>query len=542
VNKGSEIVPRNPGQSRFTDPAGKRVIGAMSNHGELVTVERTNGKHRVKVDGRIHSSHDSADQAVAEAHTLIPEHRRANTEEGARNLHRDIEAQAEEQRKARVAERNAQPPQGGAVRLEGNQSIVLNGPNAGKVSEGRSSATAGSAAEPKATVRKVGTNGTDVTVEHNGTTYRRSGGGAFYTVPERGAGQMVESPTLQRRLERAHFAALEQHHAAENPSAARQFGQAANAGERANIGEAQAQARKAAQGPPQQGEMFGGHGEHQGDMFDQPPEPAKAAPSIRVEHSGDGTVVYGTERGDTATTEALKAQGFKWSRNLGGWYLPRTWNESTRELRVRGLQARLGDKITVERGARGPSGTAAERAQAQIARANEIADQQRERAARFRAESDAQDAAARRISDHIPMGQPILVGHHSQRRPSATSSASTPVPASQSRRTTTRSTPRAAHSRPRRELGNSATPGPPRAASSGRRPSSGRWSASSTAPARRFTARTTRPPATTPSGSRRGRPSSSRASNTTPASPATSWVASPGRPATASTTSSRATW
>jgi hypothetical protein len=162
--------------------------------------------------------------------------------------------------------------------------------------------------------------------------------------------------------------------------------------------------------------MFGGHGEHQGDMFDQPPEPAKAAPSIRVEHSGDGTVVYGTERGDTATTEALKAQGFKWSRNLGGWYLPRTWNESTRELRVRGLQARLGDKITVERGARGPSGTAAERAQAQIARANEIADQQRERAARFRAESDAQHAAVRRISDNIPFGQPILVGHHSQRR------------------------------------------------------------------------------------------------------------------------------
>jgi hypothetical protein len=147
VNKGSEIVPRNPGQSRFTDPAGKRVIGAMSNHGEIVTVERTNGKHRVKVDGRIHSSHDSADQAVAEAHTLVPEHRRANTEQGARDLHRSIEQQAEEQRKARVAERNAQPPQGGPVRLEGNQSIVLNGPNAGKVSEGASSATAGSAVE-----------------------------------------------------------------------------------------------------------------------------------------------------------------------------------------------------------------------------------------------------------------------------------------------------------------------------------------------------------------------------------------------------------
>jgi hypothetical protein len=387
VNKGSEIVPRNPGQSRFARPVENLKRRELT--AELLTAK---GPREQQLQAELTRRNTA----------------RANGSP-ARGLN-DYGTRHDNPTRLQEAQDR------GPVRLEGNQSIVLNGPNAGKVSEGRSSATAGSAAERKATVRKVGANGTDVTVEHNGTTYRRSGGGAFYTVPERGAGQMVESPTLQRRLERAHFAALEQHHAAENPSAARQFGEAANAGQRANIGEAQAQARKAAQGPPQQGEMFGGHGEHQGDMFDQPPEPAKAAPSIRVEHSGDGTVVYGTERGDTATTEALKAQGFKWSRNLGGWYLPRTWNESTRELRVRGLQARLGDKITVERGARGPSGTAAERAQAQIARANEIADQQRERAARFRAESDAQDAAARRISDHIPMGQPILVGHHSEGR------------------------------------------------------------------------------------------------------------------------------
>jgi hypothetical protein len=62
----------------------------------------------------------------------------------------------------------------------------------------------------------------------------------------------------------------------------------------------------------------------------------KPAASIRVEHTGDGTLVHGTERGDTETNDALKAQGFKWSRNLNAWYLPRTWNESTRDTRVPG--------------------------------------------------------------------------------------------------------------------------------------------------------------------------------------------------------------
>jgi hypothetical protein len=61
----------------------------------------------------------------------------------------------------------------------------------------------------------------------------------------------------------------------------------------------------------------------------------KAAPGagshITVEHSGDGTTVHGTTRADTEQQAALKAQGFRWSRNLGAWYLPRTQRESTRE-------------------------------------------------------------------------------------------------------------------------------------------------------------------------------------------------------------------
>lgn len=42
-------------------------------------------------------------------------------------------------------------------------------------------------------------------------------------------------------------------------------------------------------------------------------------------------------------------------------------------------------------------------------------DRLEERAARAQAESDAASHAARQIMDHIPLGQPILVGHHSEK-------------------------------------------------------------------------------------------------------------------------------
>lgn len=156
-------------------------------------------------------------------------------------------------------------------------------------------------------------------------------------------------------------------------------------------------------------------GPNAGKVTDTPA--ASSAPAgIRVEHSGDGTVVYGTERGDEAARSALKAQGFKWSRSLNGWYLPRTWSASTRELRVRGLEARLGDRVTVERGDLAKSGTAAERAAERTARAEELAQRHTQRAERAATEADVRFGRAHQIGDMIPMGQPILVGHHSEGR------------------------------------------------------------------------------------------------------------------------------
>lgn len=43
-------------------------------------------------------------------------------------------------------------------------------------------------------------------------------------------------------------------------------------------------------------------------------------------------------------------------------------------------------------------------------------DRMRERADRLKTESRASSEAAHRIADHIPMGQPVLIGHHSEKR------------------------------------------------------------------------------------------------------------------------------
>jgi hypothetical protein len=137
---------------------------------------------------------------------------------------------------------------------------------------------------------------------------------------------------------------------------------------------------------------------------------------IVVDHTGDGTLVHGTSRDDKDVIQALKAAGFKWSRNLDAWYLPRTWGEATRDLRVKQLERALGDKITVQHGERTKSGTADDWVQARIERSEARAERLEARAERHSNEADAFHARSDAHVAGIPFGQPILVGHHSERR------------------------------------------------------------------------------------------------------------------------------
>ena len=81
--------------------------------------------------------------------------------------------------------------------------------------------------------------------------------------------------------------------------------------------------------------------------------PAEPAPAVAaefahdsadgpvIEHHQRGTLVHGTEKNDLKLRRLLHEYGFRWSRTLNAWYLPRPWAFSTRDRRVTGLTASL---------------------------------------------------------------------------------------------------------------------------------------------------------------------------------------------------------
>ena len=137
---------------------------------------------------------------------------------------------------------------------------------------------------------------------------------------------------------------------------------------------------------------------------------------LLIEHSADGTLLHGTSRGDRELIGLVKGQGFRWSRNLDAWFLPRAWSEPTRLGRVQALAAQLGQRLQVDVDEATPARTAGEREAETQERAAARADRLEGRAEKAHAEAQAQFAAEDQARDHIPFGQPILVGHHSQRR------------------------------------------------------------------------------------------------------------------------------
>lgn len=153
----------------------------------------------------------------------------------------------------------------------------------------------------------------------------------------------------------------------------------------------------------------------------RPAEPAGGAPNaadarVSIEHSGDGTLLT-IDRNDIDARNAAKGAGFKWSSNLRQWYLPRNWSESVRRQKIEQVKRQIGEgNVHVRDAGRGATTTAAEREAATRAAAAERATRMDARAERKATEADVRYGRARAIGDMIPMGQPILVGHHSERR------------------------------------------------------------------------------------------------------------------------------
>ena len=136
---------------------------------------------------------------------------------------------------------------------------------------------------------------------------------------------------------------------------------------------------------------------------------------ISITHThADGTLVYGTERGD-GSAEVLKAEGFRWFPSLKLWGIPQSRDHLAKRWKIdAAAQAltRYGFKVTVEIDdtPRDVADVKADRAERLDARKDAL----EAKAERNSAEAEQRFARAHEIA-YARNGQPRLAGHYSAR-------------------------------------------------------------------------------------------------------------------------------
>lgn len=137
---------------------------------------------------------------------------------------------------------------------------------------------------------------------------------------------------------------------------------------------------------------------------------------ITITHThAEGTLIEGTERGD-GSNAVLKRSPWRcrWSRNLGCWYVPQSRDRDGRQLE--GLADALRESgFDVELHESNERRSIAEREEDREERDQVLAERHADRAQARAATARGAFAAEHEILDRIPPGQPILVGHHSER-------------------------------------------------------------------------------------------------------------------------------
>ncbi|GAB3259827.1 DUF3560 domain-containing protein [Kineosporia babensis] len=146
-----------------------------------------------------------------------------------------------------------------------------------------------------------------------------------------------------------------------------------------------------------------------------PHEPSEPHPWF-LDIDGDWVAVTGTTKGDPLIA-VLLPRPWVWSRTASGYVLPRSLKPWTRQSRIDEFLRTAKDKgVTVEVEDSGATLSEAERRQGREERLDIKAERHEHAAAKATARADADDAASDRISYGYPMGQPILIGHHSEGR------------------------------------------------------------------------------------------------------------------------------
>ncbi len=143
--------------------------------------------------------------------------------------------------------------------------------------------------------------------------------------------------------------------------------------------------------------------------------------TLTLTHSpAEGTLLDGTRKGDASadTLRSVKHVAvWRWSGNLDRWYIRQSRDRRVRQYQLDATAEALraaGFEVTVELGEeRRP---VAEQEADRAGRAEGRVEGLTTKAQRLTAAGEAGWAAARELASHIPMGQPILVGHHSEGR------------------------------------------------------------------------------------------------------------------------------
>lgn len=137
-----------------------------------------------------------------------------------------------------------------------------------------------------------------------------------------------------------------------------------------------------------------------------------------VHNHEQGTLLTGTSRGDRHALDVLRAQGWRWSRHLEAWYVRGSRDRSARRAAIESTATALRStgyavSVDIDDTARPPEQVEADRAA-----------RQQERVAALETKADRKAAVAEAKHDREaqlhaalpPLGEPIKIGHHSERR------------------------------------------------------------------------------------------------------------------------------
>ncbi|MGW4367005.1 DUF3560 domain-containing protein [Nocardia takedensis] len=145
--------------------------------------------------------------------------------------------------------------------------------------------------------------------------------------------------------------------------------------------------------------------------------------ALTISHTAeDGTLLTGTARGD-GTYEVMSAVReaighWRWSRNLAGWFVVSSRDRQPKQYHIHYAAEKLREagytvEVDIDRSARATEDAEADRAARQADRVEALQD----KASRKDAQAAAAEAANQRAHDRLPpFGEPVKIGHHSERR------------------------------------------------------------------------------------------------------------------------------